>query len=86
MGRLCGAITKLSLHSTVLLFHSVYYTPLSACAIIPPWCKEAPMEGYVSEWRNSPRVRFPLGIQLDQLSFSDSEIMQEFLLPLIPTE
>jgi hypothetical protein len=30
-------------------------TPLSAWAIFPPWCKEAPMEGYVSERRNSPR-------------------------------
>jgi hypothetical protein len=27
-----------------------------------------------------------MGIQLDQLSLSDSEIMQEFLLPFIPTE
>jgi hypothetical protein len=45
----------LSLSSTVLLFHSVYSTPLSACAIVPPWCKEAPMQGYVSERRNSRR-------------------------------
>ena len=27
-----------------------------------------------------------MGIQLDQLSLSDREILQEFLLPLIPTE
>jgi hypothetical protein len=27
-----------------------------------------------------------MGIQLDQLSLSDSEALQEFLLPLIPTE
>jgi hypothetical protein len=50
-----GASTKLSLSSTAPLFHSVYSTPLSACAIVPPWCKEAPMQGYVSERRNSRR-------------------------------
>ena len=55
MGWFCGASTKLSLSSTVLLFHSVYSTPLSACAIVPPGCEEAPVEGYVSKRRNSRR-------------------------------
>lgn len=55
MGWFCGASTKLSLSSTVLLFHSVYSPPLSACAIVPPLVRGGTGGSYVSERRNSRR-------------------------------
>jgi hypothetical protein len=45
----------LSLPNGAVLFHSDCSLSISACAILPPWCKEAPMEVRVFERRNSPR-------------------------------
>src|SRR5258706_2987924 len=55
LSTLGGASTKLSLPATAFFFHTVYSGQNTACAIFPPWCKEASMEVYVSERRISPR-------------------------------
>ena len=50
-----GVSTKLSPSGTALLFHTVYSGQITACAIVPPWCKEASIQVYVSGQRISPR-------------------------------
>jgi hypothetical protein len=61
-----AASTKLNLSRTALLFHTVYFGQITACAIVPPWCKEASMEVYVSERRISPRhlLKTPLRVRV----------------------
>jgi hypothetical protein len=53
----------LSLALPSLSFHSVF-SRISTCAIVVPWCEEAPMKVYTSERRISRRLQFKTALRV----------------------